>query len=136
MVDSSRIGAGAMMKEVVQVGRFSGVVERARRFRRAVVRALILVHQNAPGNGYASVVIRGRTSAAQLIFSLQLHPQSFRVSVLVPGRPLISKRRRWNETFHFLLTNIPRKSVENLRAVVFVAVKTIERLFIFRIGEI
>lgn len=28
-----------MMKEVVQVGRFSGVVERARRFRRAVVRA-------------------------------------------------------------------------------------------------
>lgn len=90
MVDSSRIGAGAMMKEVVQVGRFSGAVERARRFRRAV----ILVHQNAPGNGYASVVIRGRTSAAQLIFSLQLHPQSFRVSVLVPGRPLISKRRR------------------------------------------
>lgn len=132
MVDRSRIGAGAMMKEVVQVGRFSGVVERAKRFRRA----LILVHQNAPGNGYASVVIRGRTSAAQLIFSLQLHPQSFRVSVLVPGRPLISKRRRWNETFHFLLTNIPRKSVENLRAVVFVAVKTIERLFIFRTGEI
>lgn len=53
------------------------------------------MHQNAPGNGYASVVIRGRTSAAQLIFSLQLHPQSFRVSVVVPGRALISKRRWW-----------------------------------------
>ena len=58
-----------------------------------------LVASTCAGNGYTSVVIRGRTSAAQLIFSLQLHPQSFRVSVVARRRP----------TFNLKASVLPRR---------------------------
>lgn len=59
--------------------------------------------------------------------------------MLVPGRPLISKRRRWlvERNVPLLVNKYSEETVENLRAIrVFRSVKTIERLFIFRGGEI
>lgn len=109
------------MKKEYDEGSWCGSVDfqasriKARRSRRAAVWTNLGASKCAPGNGYASVVIRGRTSAAQLIFSLQLHPQSFRVSVVVPGRPLISKRRWWlvERNVPLLVNKYFHETVEN-----------------------
>lgn len=109
------------MKKEYDEGSWCGSVDfqasriKARRSRRAAVWTNLGASKCAPGNGYASVVIRGRTSAAQLIFSLQLHPQSFRVSVVVPGRPLISKRRWWlvEQNVPLLVNKYFHETVEN-----------------------